>query len=196
MTNDNSIRKSRTVKVDAIVVLGAAVLAGGRPSATLRRRVLHASGLYRCGVAKVVIVSGGQGGDGPSEARVMKRLAVEEGVPENRIIMDETARNTVDNVLGCVRILKQKNWSDVMIVSDRYHLPRGRLLFRLLGINAVGSGPEVSHKVTRRWKWLYFQLREFVAIPVGALTLLWRRTKSAQTSRNSSDGIDNRRTSE
>lgn len=181
--------------MDAIVVLGAAVMAGGRPSAALRRRVLHAVALYRRGVAKDLIVSGGHGGNVPSEARVMKRLAVEQGVNENRIIMDETARNTVDNAIACVRILRQKKWSDVMIVSDRYHLPRGRILFRLLGINAAGSGPEVNNKVKRRWKWLYFQLREFVAIPVGVMTLLWRRIKSAQTARNSSDGIDNRKTS-
>jgi uncharacterized SAM-binding protein YcdF (DUF218 family) len=195
MTNDNSIRKPRTTGMDAIVVLGAAVMAGGRPSVALRRRVLHAAGLYRSGVAKVVIVSGGHGGNVPSEARVMKRLAVEHGVPENRIIMEETAQNTVGNAIACARILKQKNWSNVMIVSDRFHLPRGRLLFRLLGINAAGSGPEVSNKVMRRRKWLYFQLREIVAIPVGIMTLLWRRTKSAQTARNPSDGIDNRRTS-
>jgi len=194
MTNDYSILKSRAVKMDAIVVLGAAVMAGGRPSAALHRRVLHAAVLYRRGVAKVLIVSGGHGGNAPSEARVMKRLAIEQGVPENRILMDETARNTVDNAIACVRILKQKKWTDVMIVSDRYHLPRGRLLFRLLGINAAGSGPEVCNKVGRPWKWRYFQLREFVAIPVGVMTLLWRRrrTKSAQTTRNSSDGIDNR----
>lgn len=195
MSNDHSIHKSRAARMDAIIVLGAAVMSGGRPSAALRRRVLHAAALYRSGVAKVVIVSGGHAGKLPSEARVMKRLAVECGVPENRIIMEETARNTVGNAIACFRILKQKKWSNVMIVTDRFHLLRGRLLFRLLGINAAGSGPEVSHKVMRRWKWLYFQLREFVAIPVGIITLLWSRTKSAQTARNRSDGIDNRRTS-
>ncbi len=46
--------------VDAIVVLGAAQY-NGRPSPVLRARLDHALGLYRDGVAPLVVVTGGVG---------------------------------------------------------------------------------------------------------------------------------------
>ena len=56
--------------VDAIVVLGAAQY-NGRPSPVLRARLDHALGLYREGLAPLIVVTGGVGrGDTTSEAMV------------------------------------------------------------------------------------------------------------------------------
>src|ERR671913_2549764 len=67
--------------VDAIVVLGAAQY-NGRPSPVLRARLDHALGLYRDGLAPLIVVTGGFGrGDTTSEAIVGRRYLLAHAVP-------------------------------------------------------------------------------------------------------------------
>jgi len=73
-------------KADVIIVLGAAVWAGGVPSPALRRRALHAVELFQQGLSDVLIVSGGIGKNPPSEARIMRRLAVQQGISEKKLL--------------------------------------------------------------------------------------------------------------
>jgi uncharacterized SAM-binding protein YcdF (DUF218 family) len=126
---------------DAIVVLGAAVHAGGRPSPALRRRTAHAVALYRAGVADCLILTGGTGRYSPTEAVVMQQLAVADGVPPARLILEETAADTLANARACAVILKQRGWRRVVVVTDRYHWLRARLAFRHYGIAASASVP-------------------------------------------------------
>jgi vancomycin permeability regulator SanA len=83
-----TLNSDHSDNADVIVVLGAAVWAGGRPSPTLRRRVLHAVELLQCGHSDILILSGGVGKFPPSEARVMRRVAMSRGVARDKIIME------------------------------------------------------------------------------------------------------------
>lgn len=65
-------------KFDAIVVLGASVKSGGRPSHALKRRLEHDVTLFEDGAPEVLMLSGGTKEFPPSEAEVMKKIAVEE----------------------------------------------------------------------------------------------------------------------
>jgi vancomycin permeability regulator SanA len=60
---------------DVGVVLGSKVMPDGTPSARLRARLDKADELFRQGMLKYVIVSGGTGKEGLSEARVMADLS-------------------------------------------------------------------------------------------------------------------------
>jgi DUF218 domain len=58
-------------KSDVGIVLGSKVMPDGTPSARLRARLDKADELFQLGMFKSVIVSGGTGKEGRSEARVM-----------------------------------------------------------------------------------------------------------------------------
>src|SRR5689334_18852718 len=79
---------------NAIVVLGAAQW-DGRPSPVLKARVDHAVGLWRRGLAPILVMTGGRGqGDTTSEAAVERRYAISLGVPSAAIRVEPDSRNT------------------------------------------------------------------------------------------------------
>jgi len=160
---------------DALVVLGAAVWADETPSPSLRRRALHAVALYRQGVAPRIIGSGGLGRFPPTEAEMIRRICVANGVPEADILLEDASHSTLENVLFSARILRQMNASRVVVVSDKYHLARATLCFRFLGFEAKGSGPDRGKTGTPLRKWLYYYLREIAALPYYLILLALRR---------------------
>lgn len=150
---------------DVAVVLGAAVWSGGRPSPTLARRTLHGVHLLQRGAARHLLLTGGIGRHPPSEASVMRGLAERAGVPAARMLLDESAGTTLDSARTCAAMIAARRWTRVLIVTDRYHLPRALLAFRRFGIVAQGSPPPEGRGDTGQWEWVLLSLRELVAIP-------------------------------
>ncbi len=148
-----------------VVVFGAAVWKYGRPSPALKRRVLHAVSLIQSGRATHLLVTGGVGKHPPSEAQVMKRLALERGVPAHHIITEETGASTFHSAMECIKIMRRRNWSTAIVVTDVYHIPRTVFLFRRLGITAVGHPPSGGRQANPALRWLVYYLRECVAFP-------------------------------
>jgi len=132
-------KSDKSDRVDVIVVLGAAVWEHGVSSPSLCRRILHAVALLHSGLSNTLLVTGGVGKHPPSEAQAMRRLALEHGVFKEQVIMEETAKSTLDSAIACSDIIKRNGWSTALIVSDRYHLFRSilfsaRLVFMLLEV--------------------------------------------------------------
>ena len=89
--DDTSIQ--RRPHAAAGLVLGAA-LWDGRPSPALRERLDQAYELYREGLVQYLILSGGKGDDGLTEAEGMKRSWLNGGVPPDRLLLEDQSRNT------------------------------------------------------------------------------------------------------
>ena len=149
---------------DVIIVLGAAIWPDGQPSPILRRRMAHAVDLFDAKVGRYLLLTGGLGRYPPSEAYVMRQLALAAGVPAAQIVMEDQARSTFDSALRCARIWQQKGWKAALLVTDGYHLPRALFTFRAFGIQVAGSAPAGSQSIRRRWKhWYQVSLREVLA---------------------------------
>ena len=159
------LKENNQLCFDVIVVLGAAVWPGGRPSPALRRRVLHAVELMRKDKANYLLVTGGLGKYPPAESRVMKNIALNEGVSINKIVLEEKGTSTFKSAIHCVQMMRKHNWMNAIIVSDPYHLVRSVFVFRCLGIHAVGSGARGGRQVNPLWKWWYYHIRELIALP-------------------------------
>jgi len=149
---------------DVAVVLGAAVLHGGEPSASLARRVRHAARLWRDGAVRDLLLTGGVGRFPPSEAEVMRRLAERDGVDPSRIVLEERATTTLESAVYCPPIIAAYGWRRVLLVTDAYHLPRSLLAFRRHGVQAHGSAPPDGRGGTARWRWAAMHAREAVAL--------------------------------
>jgi vancomycin permeability regulator SanA len=160
------VNNSKLLKpYDVIVIFGAAVWDRGQPSPALKRRLKHAVQLYREGYANILLATGGIGNHPPSEAVTMKKLALEDGIPPSRIITEEEGTSTLTSAKECIRIMRANNWTSAMVVSDSYHLLRALFVFRCLGIQADSSAPKSGRCSNSVWKWFYYYLREYAALP-------------------------------
>lgn len=140
---------------DLGVVLGSQVLPNGQPSPRLQARLDEAVTLYRQGACARILVSGGTGKEGYSEAQVMADyLSVQAKIPRQAILLDEHGDTTEATALNTARIMRDHKLTSALIVTQYYHVPRTRLAFRKAGIPIV-------HGAHAR----FFSLRDFYAIP-------------------------------
>lgn len=150
----------------AIVIFGAAVRPDGRPSRTLRRRVVAAAVFARRFPAALLVPTGGVGRHGEAEAVVMARLLRSLGVPGGRILIEPTGTDTLSSVRAVARLLRRGGHTGrVYVATSAYHIPRCVLLLRLAGLNARAGKPPpgpAARAIGQRWFW---RLRESVALP-------------------------------
>ncbi len=149
---------------DAIVVLGAQVHIGGRPSAALRGRVQRGVALYQHGYAPRILMTGGVGESGIAEAVVMQALAVGMGVPEAAVGLEPQATRTVESAENVGALARAAGWESVIVVSDPFHLRRSALLFATegLAVQTAGTDDRYFSPQSRR----YYRLREVAALIV------------------------------
>ena len=142
----------------AALVLGAA-LWDGRPSPALKERLDQALRLYREGWVQYLILSGGMGDDGLTEAEGMKRYLVERGVPPDRLLLEDRSRNTAENIAYSKKILEERNWDRFYLVTHDYHMYRALRYAERAGLDAT---PAPVHS---RVLWTpFFKARECLAL--------------------------------
>lgn len=164
------IKNARTDK-DAerpyLIVLGAAVY-GDRPSLTLVRRLEGALDYLEKYPESVAIVSGGMGpGETVTEAQAMHDWLRSRGIDEERIIQEDKATSTKENLSFSFEKIRERGDSpegNVAIVSSAYHLFRAKSMARLQGVDAAG--------VAAPWGFPMVMLNYFIREAFG-VTHLW-----------------------
>ena len=130
-------RTDEETPVEAVVVLGAGVN-GTQPSLSLWTRLEAALDYLQDRPDLPVVVTGSQGrGEDISEARCMYDWLTSRGVPPERVILEEQADDTEQNVRYSKALLSGMGIgedSSVAIVTSGYHLCRAS---RLWGEGAV-----------------------------------------------------------
>ena len=162
---------------DYIVIFGAAVRADGSASGSLRRRCENAArhgGAEQSGT--FFLASGGVGRHGPAEGLVMRDILLEHGIAEARILLECEARDTLESVRLCTRILQRRaDVGRLRVSTSSYHRLRCVLLFRLAGFDSTAL-PTASDRPQLGWaKWLRYVVKELIATPWDAALLLWHR---------------------
>jgi uncharacterized SAM-binding protein YcdF (DUF218 family) len=76
---------------------------------------------------------------GKGEAEAMKAVALDAGAAESAIRLETSSRNTFENARETARIARQHGWTRVALVTDRWHMPRARMLFRIVGLRVVAA---------------------------------------------------------
>lgn len=124
---------------DVGVIMGSQVKRTGIPSKRLKSRLERGIDLYNKKILSVLIVSGGFGKEGFDEAKVMKDYLKERGIPDVDIITDPNGNNSYLTAKNCSKIMKEKHWKSVIIISDYFHLSRTKLAFEKFGVKDVRS---------------------------------------------------------
>lgn len=151
------------VRADAALVLGAAAW-DKRPSPVFRERINHAIALYQSHRVGKIVFTGGTVKKGyMSEAEVGRRYALKQGVPAQRILFENTSRNTYENLHNIRPVLRANGIASVIIVSDPYHLARAREMADDLGIETYISATPTT-KFDSNTKKNKFMLQESYAL--------------------------------
>lgn len=133
------------------IVLGARIDEDGTPSNTLHDRTSVGVELYKAGKTAKLLLSGGGG-----EPASMKALAIELGVPEQDLIIDDLGLRTYDS---CKRARDTFGITRAIIVTQDYHLPRSLYLCHNLGIDATGINAKRREYLGER----YAHAREYIS---------------------------------
>ena len=149
-------------KADAIVVLGnnPPVDPDGNVRPETRRRVEAGVEVYQQGMAPVMLMSGGPAG-ALIESEVMRKLAIELGVPEAAIWIEPRSTSTIENARYSVKLLRnrlRKKDVSVIVVSSPYHTERARMLFECYGIDVQTFGSKVPDSTSYAF---FFTIREW-----------------------------------
>ena len=132
------IKDARTetdTPADYIIVLGAGVN-GTVPSLSLRDRLVGTYDYMTANPNCIAIVSGGQGeGEDITEALCMRDWLVERGIAPDRILMEDKATSTVENLRNTLALLGETP-ERVTILSSEFHLYRAGRMAQDLGIEA------------------------------------------------------------
>lgn len=131
----------------AAVVLGAQVMSGGAPSASLADRVRTGAGLYLDGLTDLLVVTGGRGDGGRHECDAMRSYAEELGVPAAAIVEDREGVSTQASVDDTVALFRRDGISRVLVVSQFYHLPRIKMAYQRAGIDVRTVPAEADHYI-------------------------------------------------
>lgn len=145
-----------------IVVLGSRTIDGKVP-ALLRGRLDKGIELFRRlpSESSWIVPSGGKGSDeAEPEGVSMARYLQEQGIDRQRILVEDRARDTVENLKYSHQLLREQGREECLwIVTSDYHSLRAALASRQLGYDAASFGGKTA---------AYYRpsafLREFIAI--------------------------------
>ncbi|HMQ95699.1 MAG TPA: YdcF family protein [Candidatus Saccharibacteria bacterium] len=156
-------------KADVIIAVS-----GGDTAA----RTQTAIDLYQNGWAPKLIFSGAAADtSGPSNAEVMRRQAIKQGVPESAIFIEETSQNTKENAIETKSIITDKHLTSAIVVTSGYHMKRTILEFQSQAPGVeFRAYPTSGDSAWGVWWWLspwgwYLSLSETVKIIVFYLGL-------------------------
>jgi uncharacterized SAM-binding protein YcdF (DUF218 family) len=138
---------------DCILVLGAAEYSG-RPSPVYRARLDHAYNLFGRGMARLIITTGGAGGDPTySEGQVGRDYLRSRGVPDVNLIAETQSDNTDEATQRAAVIMRRNNLTSVLLVSDAYHMFRTKRMMQRQGFEVyISPRPEsVPKTLWERW---------------------------------------------
>lgn len=146
---------SEFADADCILILGAKIW-GDKPSPMLNDRIQVGINLYLDGVAPKIIMSGDHGRKDYDEVNVMKKFAIDKGVPSEDIFMDHAGFSTYDSIYRAKAIFQSKK---IIIVTQEYHLSRALYIANKLGLEAIGV-PSDPRKYSGQ---AYREIREILA---------------------------------
>jgi len=141
--------------IDCIIVLGAGVW-GKNPSPMLEDRLIEGINLYKNKVASKIIMTGDHGTVEYDEVNVMKKYAIDNGVPSGDIFMDHAGFSTYESLYRAKEIFEADK---VVIVTQKYHLYRALYIANQLGIEAYGVASDPRQYVGATYR----EIREILA---------------------------------
>ncbi|MFN3840865.1 MAG: YdcF family protein [Cyclobacteriaceae bacterium] len=103
-------------------------------------RVIHAVDLYKRGIIRKIIVSGGTGRlltASRKEADDIARALVLMGVPADSLIIENESRNTYESAVNVKQVPALNTQDDILLITSGFHMRRSVACFRKAGIRVA-----------------------------------------------------------
>ena len=166
------VRYKAPLDRDYLIILGCGLRKDGSPTPLLKSRIDRAIAFYKqqkteTGKELTFITSGGKGDlEANSESLAMMRYLIEQGIPENKIIQEDSSRDTMQNM----RFSKEKiterskngeftSKTKVSYSTSNYHVFRSGICARRAKMRAIGVGAK-----TKWYFWPNAAVREFIGL--------------------------------
>ena len=131
---------------DNAIVMGLA-LQNGKPTRDLLARVDTAAEFSRENPDAMLILTGGNPDDnGLTEAAVMRDLLIERGIPEERMVLEDQAETTKQNMYNTAQIVD--TGKPIVLISSNYHMERSVNRAREAGFTEIIRKPADSTSLT------------------------------------------------
>jgi uncharacterized SAM-binding protein YcdF (DUF218 family) len=138
------LRLGKGEPYDAVIVLSGlldaeATESAGAPNYTEGVDRLHAGfDLLRTGRARAALLSGGSVDPRireAVEARVLSRQLQDWGIDGARLVVEDQSRNTRENAVNSARIVRERGWRRLLLVTSAFHMQRAAGAFRAAGLS-------------------------------------------------------------
>lgn len=115
-------------KEDVVIVLGAGVK-NGKPSITLQNRLDAAIDYYHRNSDIHIVVTGGIARQkDTTEAAVMEKYLLENGIPQDVIVVEDVSQSTQENYIFTKQILTEKGikHDSIVFITNSFHIYRAK----------------------------------------------------------------------
>ena len=124
-------------------------------------RIWQALTLYKKGKIKKILLTGGSGyvtGRGLNEARQLKEVLVEWGVPEQDIITETKSKNTYENAVETKKVLTRSypHIKKCLLITSGQHMRRARAIFKKQGFEFDTFSTDLYTGPKRHYYWDQF----------------------------------------
>jgi len=125
----------KSLKANAIVVLGAGAYNGGTLDGDSLNRLIGGFILYRK-LHIPIIFSGGYSTSTVATSIIARKILLKMGVIRSDIIIDDKSNDTAQNASDTEAICKRRKFHKIILVTSAYHMKRAVFLFRRAGTAA------------------------------------------------------------
>lgn len=167
-----SARHEPEYDMDYLIILGCKVRPDGGLYPLIRGRVDRAIAFYKkqlekTGKKAVFVPSGGKGSDETiSEAEAMKRYLLEQGIPEEQILVENQSKNTKENMQFSKKLIDERTTdAKAAFSTTNFHVFRSGIIARQNGFEPDGMGSNT--------KW-YFWPNAYIREVIGMMSYKWK----------------------
>ncbi len=147
---------STPVKEVGLILGTSRYTSWGGTNLYFKYRINAAAALYKSGKIKHIIVSGDNSLKSYNEPREMLNALMAKGIPEDAITLDFAGFRTLDSVVRCKEVFGQ---SDIIIISQRFHVERALFIANKYSMKAIGfAAKDVPDQYSYKTKY-----REYLA---------------------------------
>ena len=147
---------------DAVIVLGAGIR-GEKVTLPLKMRLDKAIQYHNENPESVIVVTGGQGfQETVTEAYAMEKSLIKCGIEKDKIIKEEKATSTTEN-MEFSKALLDKHFGDnysIVVITNNFHMFRGTSIAKKTGFNDVSH----MHAGLQWYNLMPCYLRESIAV--------------------------------
>lgn len=86
--------------------------------------------------------------EAPPEGEVLKKYAIELGVPDKSIFVTGPVANTEDEAIAIRDIAAKNKYKQIILVTSAFHMPRAAAVFRRQGVNVIAYPVDFKVSVT------------------------------------------------